>query len=218
LPIFGPLLDDFVQWMHDEQHYTLGSASIYLNVVPKIVRWLRAQQIHSFLQVTLQQLKAAHCYFRPRHEATSAAVRLLERFLRTKGTVPEGEMPALSPMEVEIEHFAVYLRETRGLAPKTIKGHRCWLRSFLKFLKFDRSPSPLLKLQPRHIEAFLRQSARTNNHFSLQHGVAAVRACHKPKCRRSSSRSISPNLSDSVIMPSSIWLRPTGCAVPNWSG
>ena len=85
VPIFGPLLDDFVQWMHEDQNYTLHSASIYLNVVPRIVRWLRARQIRSFTQLTLQHLKAADRYFRPRHQATSGAVRVLERFLRVRG-------------------------------------------------------------------------------------------------------------------------------------
>jgi integrase/recombinase XerD len=175
LPIFGPLLDEFVQWMHDEQKYTLGTASIYLNVVPKIVRWLRPRQIHSLPELTLQHLKAAHRYFLPRHRTTSAVARLLERFLRAKGTVLEGKAPAPSPMVVEIDRFAAYLCETRGLAKKTILNHSQWLRAFLKFLQFARSPSQLRKLQPRHIEAFLRQAARTNNRFSMQHGVATVR-------------------------------------------
>lgn len=176
MPIFGPLLDEFVQWLHDEQHYTLGSASIYLNEVPKIVRWLRRRQIHFLAELTLQHLQAAHRYFRPRHSATSGGARLLVRFLRAKGTVAEGEVPTLSPVEVEVDRFAVYLRETRGLSQKTIRGHRQRLRDFLRFLRFDRGPSGLRRLQPRHIESFLRQAARTNNRFSLQHFVATVRA------------------------------------------
>lgn len=176
MPIFGPLLDEFVQWMHHEQHYTLGSASIYLNVVPKIVRWLQPQQIRLLSHLTLQHLQAAHRHFRPRHPATSGAARLLERFLRTKGTVPEGEVPALSPGEMEIDRFADYLRETRGLAEKTIRGHRQRLQAFLRFLRFDCGPSRLRQLQPRQIESFLRYAARTNNRFSLQHVVTTVRA------------------------------------------
>ena len=85
LPIFGPLLDEFMQWLHEDQNYTLHSASNYLSVVPKIVRWLRARQVRSLSQLTLQHLKAADRYFRPRHRATSCAVRVLERFLRTQG-------------------------------------------------------------------------------------------------------------------------------------
>lgn len=176
LPIFGALLDDFVHWMHEDQHYTLRTASSYLDTMPKVVRWLRRRQIHLLPQLTLQHLKAAHRYFRPRHAATSGAVRVLERFLRVQGTVPEGVAPALSPGEVETDRFATYLRETRGLAPATIRNHRQVLRAFLRFLQFDRSSSPLRQLQAPDIEAFLCQVARTNNRLSLQHVVATVRA------------------------------------------
>lgn len=176
MPILGSLVEEFVQWLHDEQHYTLSSASTYLSVLPKIVRWMRRRQIHCLSELTLQGLQGAYRYFRPRHEVISAGTRLLERFLRAKGAVPEGEAPALAPVEVEINRFAVYLRETRGLAPKTIKNHRQRLRVFLRFLRFDGGPSPLRRLQRRQIEAFVRYAARTNNRFSLQQVVATVRA------------------------------------------
>lgn len=162
--------------MHKDQHYTLNTASIYLNVMPKVVKWLQSRQIRSFDQLTLQHLKAAWCYFQSRHAATSAAVCILERFLRLQGTVPEGQIPTLAPMDVEIANFADYLCETRGFAQKTILGHSRISRAFLKFLHFDRRPSQLQDLQPRQIEGFLCQSARTNNRFSLQHIVATVRA------------------------------------------
>ena len=175
VPIFGPLLDDFVQWMHEDQNYTLRSASNYLSVVPTIVRWLRARQVRSLSQLTLQHLKAADRYFRPRHPATSWAVRVLERFLRSQGTVAEGPAPVPTRAEVEVDAFSDHLREARGLAEKTIQGHRVQVRAFLRFRQFDRCPSQLQHLQPRHIEAFLCQVARTNNRFSLQHVVATVR-------------------------------------------
>jgi site-specific recombinase XerD len=176
VPLFGPLLDDFVQWMHEEQHYTLDSISIHLNVVPKIVRWLRARQIHTLPQLTLQHLRVAHRYFCPRHAATSGAVRVWERFLRAQGTVREGQAPAPSPAQVEIDKFATYLREMRGLASQTIANHCLQLRAFLAFLRVDQRPSQLQKIRPRHVEGFLCQSARTNNRYSLQHVVATVRA------------------------------------------
>ena len=175
VPIFGPWLDEFLLWMHQAQHYTLATARIYLSRIPKIVRWLRARQITAPAQLTLQDLKAARTYFRSRHNAASAVACVWERFLRTKETVPEGEPPSLCPLEKEVQKFAAYLGETRGLAERTIRNHRQKLRGFLKFLQFDRRPRQLRRLQPSQIEAFLRRSARTNNRFSLQHVVATLR-------------------------------------------
>lgn len=174
-------MDGFVQWMHEDQNYALAATSNYLNAVPKVVRWLRSRQIHLLTQVTLQHLKVAPRYFRSRQALASSAVRGLERFLRAQGTLPEGETPAPSPVEAEIARFATYLGETRGLAQKTIRGHSQRLRCFLRFLHFDRSRSPLRQLQPRPIEAFLRQSARTHNRHSLQPVGATVRAFLKQR-------------------------------------
>ena len=175
LPVFGSWLDEFLLWLHEAQHYSLATVVVYLSRIPALVRWLRARRITSSSQLTLQHLQAARSHFVARHEATSAVVGVLERFLRTTGTVPEGQPPPLSPVEQELQNFTSYLCTTRGLAEKTIKNHRQKLRGFLKFLRFDRSPRSLQKLQPRQIEAFLRQSARTNNRFSLQHVVATLR-------------------------------------------
>src|ERR1700737_4225787 len=40
LPIFGPHLEDFVQWL-GAQGYTPGSIRCYLRLLPQVVRWLR---------------------------------------------------------------------------------------------------------------------------------------------------------------------------------
>ena len=61
------------------------------------------------------------------------------------------------------------------MAVSTIVRHRIILRFFLGFLKFDEQPSIIHTLRLDQIEAFLRQAARTNNRFSLQHIVAALR-------------------------------------------
>ena len=97
--------------MHQVEHYTLATVALYLSRIPKLLRWLRARKITSLGELTLQDLKAAHHHFRARHNATSAVVDILERFLRTQKTVPEGEPPALGPvlMEKGAEYSAISL-------------------------------------------------------------------------------------------------------------
>ena len=128
--------------MHEAQRYSLATIVLYLSRIPSAVRWLRARKIASPSQLTLQHLQAARSHFIARHDATSSVVGVLERFLRTKGTVPEGQPPSLSPVETELQNFASYLRTMRGLAEKTIRNHCQWLRGFLKFTwwpRFERS-------------------------------------------------------------------------------
>ncbi len=89
LPIFGPHLDDFVQWLGD-QGYTPGSIRFYLRLLPQVVRWLRRKRITSLAQLTQQDLQAAYRYYRPRSLDLSGAVRALGRFYVERGTIPEG--------------------------------------------------------------------------------------------------------------------------------
>ena len=180
LPIFGPLLDDFLDWMHD-QNYTIGSTIVYLQALPRLVGWLRRRQITMLTQLTLQNLKAAHNHFRPHRADISGVVRTLERFLRMERTVPEGDEPTPTPVDVEIDRFAAYLRETRGVAEATVSNHSGVLRAFLRFLRFNGNATPLQRLDHPQIEAFLRKSARSNNRFSMQHIVATVRAYLKER-------------------------------------
>lgn len=161
--------------MHGERGYTLAITGFYLRGVSEVVRWLQARQIDSLTGLTLRDMKAAHRHFRSRNPATRDVARSLEHFLRAKGIVSEGAAAALSPAEDEVERFAVYLRETRGLAETTIGGYRQRLRGFLEFLQFDRDPSRLLQLRSLDIDAFLLQCSRTHNRFSMQHVVASVR-------------------------------------------
>jgi integrase/recombinase XerD len=175
LPIFGPHLDDFVQWLGD-QGYTPGSIRFYLRLLPQVVRWLRLRRITSLAQLTQQDLQAAYRYYRPRSLDLSGAVRALGRFYVERGTIREGQGPTPSTVEIELDRFAEYLRESRGLAAATILGHTRQLRPFLHFLRIDQDPGCLRQLELSRIEAFLGWSARTNNRFSLQHIVATVRA------------------------------------------
>jgi integrase/recombinase XerD len=176
LPIFGPVLDNFVQWLHEERGYTLATTSAYLNGVPEVVRCLQSRRIADLTELTLQDLRAAHRCFLGRDPAARDAARALEQFLRAEGAVSEGAALNPSSTENEVEGFATYLCEARGLSKVTIREHRKRLRTFLGFLRFDCNPSRLQQLGPGDINAFVCQCARTNSPLSLQHIVVTLRA------------------------------------------
>ena len=175
LPVFGAQLERFVRWLHS-QGYTTGSIRNYMKALPRVVRCLRRKGVTSLAQLTQQELQAVHSYYRPRNPDLSGVVRGLCRFFRERKTLPEGKRRARSPVEVELDRFAEYLRETRGLATATILGHTRRLKLFLGFLRYNQDPCCLRRLELGRIETFLQRSARTNNRFSMQHVVATVRA------------------------------------------
>jgi len=175
LPVFGAQLERFVRWLHS-QGYTTGSIRNYMKALPRVVRCLRRKGVTSLAQLTQQELQAVHSYYRPRNPDLSGVVRGLCRFFRERKTLPEGKRRARSPVEMELDQFAEYLRETRGLATATILGHTRRLKLFLGFLRYNQDPCCLRRLELGRIETFLQRSARTNNRFSMQHVVATVRA------------------------------------------
>lgn len=175
MAIFGPLLDDFLQWLHERHHYTLATISVYLNWIPPVSRWFQSRKKLSLDDLTSEDFAKACRSFQRRHAPVSQTVKLLERFLGFTGQLASPPSAPLSAAEAELDRFAIYLAETRGLAKTTIRNHSKQLRAFLKFLQFDRFPARLDCLARSRIEDFLRHASRTNNRFSLQHVVATLR-------------------------------------------
>jgi integrase/recombinase XerD len=175
LPIFGDQLDDLIHWLHDRR-YSCASVRNYLNALPRMVRWLQREGVKSLAQLSEQKLRLAYDYYRSREPNVGSAVHILSRFFSERGIIAEGEPSPPSPMELELDHFAEYLRGVRGLVSGTVAVHTSRLRCFLQFLGFDQNPDCLHRLQISQIEAFLHHCAKTNTRHSMQHVVATLRA------------------------------------------
>ena len=175
LPLFGSHLDDLMRWLRN-QGYAVASIRNYVNALPELVGWLQRKGVSSLAQVSREELQAACTYYRSRKSNISCAVSIWVRFFCERGIFAERETPPPSPTELQLDHFAKYLCDVRGLVPGTIAAHMSRLRCFLQFLNFDQNPGCLRQLQIDQIEAFLQSCARTNNRFSMQHVVATIRA------------------------------------------
>ena len=175
LPVLGLVVDDFLQWLGNKG-YARGTIRNYLHTLPQIVRWFRRHQITRFDQLTQQQLQVLREHYRAQKDDASSGVDALKRFLTDQRLVPQGDLAPHCPVEVEIERFGTYLRDTRGVVDATVSGHCSRLRIFLRYLRFSDKPSAVPRLKPSQIQAFLGFSARTNNRFSMQHIVATLRA------------------------------------------
>ena len=180
LPIVGPLLDDFLQWMHD-QNYTRGTLCGYLGGLHEVVGWLKRHRITTLSQLTQKDLQIAGDNLLANQKSGRSVIGALNRFLRERQLVSQGNGPSPSTVEVEVQRFAAYLRETRGVAEATISGHSERLRAFLRFLRFDGTTTALRQLKARRVLAFLRRSTRTRNRFSMQAVVGTVRAYLKER-------------------------------------
>lgn len=174
-PIIGPILDDVLAWLRG-LGYADGTIYNYLKASGHLVRWLQKRRGHELTRLSEVDFHAAYEYFRRRRVDVATFARSLGRFLVERQLIHAEKRRPLSRSECQIQQFGSYLREMRGLAPATILGHQRRIRLFLRFIRLDQRPSAIGRLNLDQIELFLRQSAKTNNRFSLQHIVASVRA------------------------------------------
>jgi len=72
------------------------------------------------------------------------------------------------------EEYAKHLREVRGFAPSTVGHHRYASQCFLNHLQTKKVP--LASIQPKDVEAYIKQAGKRLCRGSLQHDIAALRA------------------------------------------
>jgi len=173
LPIVGPVLDEFSQWM-GQQGYPISTTKGYLERAHILDRWLRRRGKRTIAELTDQDLIAAQAAFRP-YSHDACVTRALRIFLCANRTIPVVHAHERSFAERERFAFGAYLEKVRGFAVATVTRHRQQLRFFLEFLQVDQCPSAIRNLRLEQIEDFIRLSAKNNNRFSLQQIVATVR-------------------------------------------
>ena len=175
LPVVGTVLDDLLTWFRN-RGYAESTLHWKMNATSVLMRWLQRRRGLVLTGLTQQDLSSAYDWYRIRHPYVAGTTRSLAVFFRERHLIPEGPCPQIPASERELATHGSYLREVRGMAESTIEGHQNRLRSFLSFLRFDQRPSVIRELGTQQIDAFLCKSAKTNNHFSLQHIVASLRS------------------------------------------
>ena len=84
-----------------------------------VVFWLGRRRFTKLAQLTQEDLQVAHDHFLPSQKKAGSVISALKLFLSARQLVSQGNWPLPSPVEVEVERFGAYLRETRGAAEMT---------------------------------------------------------------------------------------------------
>lgn len=174
LPFFGPFLDDFTQWSY-LHGYTLGTIRNQLHHTRRIIGFLQNQGLQSISGLTHCDFEKACQHFR-QHPSIVGTVRRLQKFLEEKGELPLPLPPPKTLSDKELECFAAYLKNVRGLSDTTIRSHHIYLSRFLKQIGFDTNKQALPLLTLKEIEKFICDCSRNLNRYSLQHVVGYLRA------------------------------------------
>lgn len=173
LPLLGPVLDDFDDWLVG-QGYRHSTRESYLLRCTAIDKYFQRRRQRTITSLTLDQLDACWTFFRHRPGGISNVVTCLQRFLQERDLLSKPCPPA-TPFSEILDAYRTYLTEVRGLAASTIDQHCATTAEFLKHAAGEDDGFRLASLTKTHIETFVCSVHGRFNRPSLQHVIAQVR-------------------------------------------
>jgi len=174
LPLLGPIIDGFDDWLA-ASGYTPGSREFAIRMLPHVDADLRRRRARHVASLTPAMLHACWRALIKTFPTNAGTVRSLARYLATAGMIgSDGTGTAERSASVVLtDQYAKHLREVRGFAPSTVGHHRYASQCFLNHLKTKKVP--LGSIQPKDVEAYIKQVGKRLCRASLQHDIAALR-------------------------------------------
>ena len=129
LPLFGPVMEDFADWLVGQNYTRISCGCHLLPTVVLMDRHLRRRGIDGIQD--LSSLALHRCRKALQRSAPSGAstAHVMERFLKIRELLQSNDPTPLDPTNLQLTTYAEYLQEVRGLAPSTIHPHLCERRS-----------------------------------------------------------------------------------------
>jgi integrase/recombinase XerD len=195
LPLFGPMVEDFADWLV-RQGYTRLYIRAKLNEVRKIDAYLGRRGIHCVGDITPRVLDHYWRTLRRRASWQAATVHILERFLRMRGLL--NSFQDKTPVALQVEEYAKYLRDVRGLSQGTIEGQLRTAARFLVHIGFDDAPQRLGNISSLDIEGFVRKLSKSLSRATLRDRVTILRNFLR---YLAATGRVSPDLADQIDRP-----------------
>src|SRR5437762_6015363 len=122
LPPLGSIADNFDDWLLD-RGYKVTSRTNAIEMLHHIDSDLRRRGIKHITRLTHGILHRSWRALIPRFPTWACTVRVLERYLKTRGLLDEDDKAEpCSKIDVQITAYADYLQEVRGCAQGTKIG------------------------------------------------------------------------------------------------
>jgi len=175
LPIFGPIVDDFIAWSH-HCGYALNSLKFQLGHLLNLAQFFQPRGLRSWKELTQESLQEARRKLTFKNPDIGGTIRQVQRFLEQVHGI---SLPVVQPptrMESELNRYSTYLHQVCGLAPDTITHQRQGARLFLEFIDYEKSNRALVQLNRQKIEDFIAFRAKTCNRRSLQGVISCLRS------------------------------------------
>ena len=120
LPLLGAIANDFDDWLL-AQGYAVNSRTHAIEMFPHIDKDLRRRGIEHVTRLTHSTLRLCWRVLIRRFAAKAGTVRVLERYLATRGLLNGDDKTApRSEIDVLMTAYTDYLQQIRGCARETI--------------------------------------------------------------------------------------------------
>lgn len=172
LPILGTCLDGFVTWLRT-QGFPLLQIRARIQATRRLDARLRRRGVKRPRDLSEAVLLACAPALAQRDVYRAAVVRSLLRYLREQKILAP---PSPTASDTLIASYRAHLDTARGLAPRTLNSHASTVAEFLSFLRHDREPQRLRRLDIHQIEVFVQNVGKRHSRASMQHVVAQLRS------------------------------------------
>ena len=174
LPLLGSIADNFDDWLLD-RGYKVTSRTNAIEMLHHIDSDLRRRGIKHITRLTHGILHRSWRALIPRFPTWASTVRVLERYLKTRGLLDEDDKAEpCSKIDVQITAYADYLQEVRGCAQGTICAHKRIAKCFLTYLEKKRRQ--LQALTGGDLEEYIKKAGKRLSRGSLQNEAGGLRS------------------------------------------
>lgn len=174
LPLLGPVLDDFDDWLV-AQGYRYFTRQCYVLRCTTIEKYFHERHQHSLAVLTPEKLRKCWQFYRNLPGGISGTVGCLQRFLQSRQILPAPTLPPATAFSAILDAYRQHLSEVRGLATITIEQHCLTAGELLQHWLDQDSAFRLADLTRGHIESFICSVSNRFGRSSLQHVVGQVR-------------------------------------------
>ena len=174
LPLFGLVMDDFSDWL-EQEGYTRKSRRFTIRMIAWMDTYLRQRRIKRLQELTPVALHGCWKALQRRRPPAAGTVHVMERFLIERGLLKPSPRQVFSPTEIQLQQYAEYLRDVRGVSLSTIHNHLYTAARFLAHVGFDHEPHLLSGIDAGDLEEFIRKVSKGLTRGTIQHIVAALR-------------------------------------------
>lgn len=174
LPLLGSIAPGFADWLL-ERGYRRWTRRHQLQSLVRIDRYLRRRGFRCVAEVSRRDLDACWTAFHRRASHRASTVRALRHYLEGRDLLRPTPPDPPSRTGAQLDAYASYLRDVRGIESSTIHQHVFTAAQFLDDLGYETAPARLAEVTATDVERFVRSAGETLSRATLQHVVARVR-------------------------------------------